>query len=1240
MHHRKTATRRFAALLCLVMATSTVLAGAAPKIDYANDVQPILSNYCYACHGPDTAHRKAHLRLDLREAALSHEHNGVKVILSGDPDHSELVRRVESHDPDELMPQDPDKRLSPRQIATLRAWVAQGAEFRDHWAFEKPVKAALPAVHDEAWGRNPIDRFVLAKLEAEGLKPAAEADRRDLIRRVTLDLTGLLPTPDEVDAFVVDPSPNAYEKVVDRLLDSPRYGEHRARYWMDYARFGDTQGLHVDAYQSRWPYRDWVIRAFNDDMPYDQFTIDQLAGDLLPPTNVDQLVATGLVRCGIATGEGGTIIEELRVNLARERTEMLGAVYLGLTTGCAVCHDHKYDPLTTKDFYALSAFFNNIAEKASTDDRVDWPPSIYIPKAANRDGYNAALTKKAEILRQMAARRAKADELLAAWLKQSGPKAVSTDGLELRLPLDENYGPGDTDRTLLHNTAPHANPPTFHTEGPEAHWGEETNLWPTFRFETNTKVNLSPAGDYEKDQAFSVGGWIKPRNVPGGRYWNTKQGALIARMDADAKFRGWDLYYADGALVVQLVHDWPDAISVKTVGTTEYRNPFMPPEGSNGGTNVNETLPRGRWSHVMFTYDGSGKAAGVKVFVNGVEQKLAVDQDNLTGSIRTSVPTWLGRRHDAEPMQATGYQDIRFYKRALSPEEVDRVAKEDVAAEIVSHHPLAEWTADQRQIVEDVYFERYDEPSIALAAQLPAIDAELMRLSSGGSLTLICREKPGLAYADMLRRGSFGTRIERVEADTPHFLPPMPAAAPHNRLGLAQWLVSPDNPLTARVTVNRIWQEVFGSGIVQTSEDLGIVGERPSHPKLLDWLAVDFRENGWKVKRFYKMLVMSATYRQSVHATPQLTERDPTNRLLARGPRFRMDGEMLRDMALQTSGLLVESVGGPSVKPYQPAGVWDGSYGNAKYTQEHGANLYRRSLYTFWKRMAPMPNMEAFDATDRSSTCVRRQRTNTPLAALVLMNDPQFLESARRLGARVIEEGGSTDAQRIDFLGRMLRAKPFDETGRHVLLTALEQFRDQLNADPSRTMDLLSIGESPHAATDPQAAPPPSLTTNKPATASLEDAGHPASLANDGQSDDTNRFWSMDARKADTAWWQVDLLEPTDVGCVVVVGYYGDNRYYGFTVETSLDGRTWDLAADRRDNKQRSTEAGVTCTFPVRKACYIRVTQTSNSANPGRHLVEVMAYRQAPRVSDAKIEQAVWMMMATTLMNSDEVINK
>ncbi|WP_153557352.1 DUF1553 domain-containing protein [Roseimaritima sediminicola] len=1239
---------RFLAALGLTLCSLSATAdGSDPRtVDFNRDIRPILSANCFACHGPDEAHREADLRLDTYDGVFV-DRDDAPVIVAGKPEESLLLSRVRAHDPGEVMPPSENgERLPAEQIELLRRWIAEGAAWGEHWAFVPARRPPLPEVSESDWGRNPIDRLVLAALEARHEAPNPPARPADLLRRVTLDLTGLLPTPAEVDAFVSDPSPAAYENAVDRLLASPRYGEHRARYWMDYARYGDTQGLHVDNYQSRWPYRDYVIRAFNDDMPYDQFTREQLAGDLLPPERLDQIVATGLVRCGIATGEGGTIIEELKVNLARERTEMFGAVYLGLTTGCAACHDHKYDPLSQRDFYALTAFFNNLTEKASCDDRADWPPNVTVPQPDNAAAYDKVLAQKADVLRGLQQRRQNADRLIDTWLQAGNrPAAVDEKGLQLRLRLDENYQSWQRPKTLLHNSAAATDSPPFTATGPDPLWGEDTCLWPSFRLDTNTRVNLGQTGDFEKDQAFSCGGWIKPRNVPGGKAWNTKAGALIAKMDLADDHRGWNLYYSGGPLHVQLVHQWPhDAIALETVGTTEYRSPFRLPEGSYEGTDPDVTLPRGSWSHVCFTYDGSGKASGVKIYVNGLLQKTKVVRDALTGSIRTAAPMWLGRRHDGDPMQATAYQDMRIYDRELSAEEVARLPREDYAAEIIAAKQPGAWTLDERKVVEDYFFDSVDAESIALKQKLPGLDAELVRLSAGGAVSLVCREKTGLAYADVLSRGVFNARAERVLADVPQFLPPLPPDAPHNRLGLAEWVVAPDNPLTARVTVNRVWQELFGTGLVSTSDDFGTVGEPPSHRELLDWLAVEFVDSGWQVKRLYKTIVMSATYQQSAVATADMAASDADNRLLGRGPRFRMDGEMLRDSALQASGLLVEKLGGKSVKPYQPPGVWEtGSYGGSNtriYQQDHGDKLYRRSLYTFVKRMAPMPNLEVFDATDRSATCVRRQRTNTPLAALVLMNDPQYLEAARHLGERAIREGGASTTERIDFLGRVLLSRPFSDADQKILQAAFERLTTSFAERPGDAEALISIGES----AKPSMADQPSLTTGKPSRSPEHQRGHPPSLANDGLRSDTNRFWSLDSSGGKPAWWEVDLEQPTEVASVVVVGYFGDSRHYGFTVETSLDGRQWDLVADHRDNQRPSTAAGIRCEFEPRQVRFIRVNQTHNSANVGRHLVEVLAFGKAESAAKSNgidaTELAVWMMMASTVMNSDAALNK
>jgi mono/diheme cytochrome c family protein len=1021
--------------------------GAASRnsVSFNQTIQPILSENCYACHGPDPGARKAGLRLDRAEFAFApHEKYG-PAIIRGNPDKSPLVRRIESSDPKGRMPPlEAHRTLKPEQIVLLRRWVKEGAVYEEHWAFIPPKRPAIPETTDRHWARNPIDRFILSRLEKEGLAPSEEADRATLIRRVTYDLTGLPPAREEVAAFVSDQSANAYEKVVDRLLASPRYGEHRAHYWLDVARYGDTHGLHLDNFRSIWPYRDYVIKSYNQNKPFDQFVKEQIAGDMLPARNLDTIVASAFLRAGISSGEGGSLIEELRVNNKRERAEAFGAVFLGLTTGCAVCHDHKFDPITRKDFYRLTAFFNNLTENPSNDDRQDWPPFIRVPKENNRAAYEQVLAKRAELENQIRQRRARGRELVAAWLqdsrlRDSGLRAqpVSTAGLQARFRFDEQK-----DVTFL-NSAPDPKVKSASAAESPVIWGEGVWLWPYMRMDTTTRLDLPDAGDVETNQPFTVSLWVRPDLRPlDSKDVKQPSGVILARADAKKNSRGWQLRINARKLAFTLAHAGPgNAATVETKDTV---------------------LIEGRWNHITATYSGSGKADGMKLYVDGEPQELNVIKDKLEGSIRTRAPMTFGRIFpDVDPLRQSAFQDFRFYSRELTPDEAARVPFEDYVSEIVQK-PLSTWSDDEFKVVSDFYFAQRDEPTRALAAQLPALNSELDSLSKDGDITLVSEESPGLAYADMLTRGVYNARTERVRPGVPHFLPPLPDGAPPDRLGLAEWTVSPTNPLTARVTVNRMWQEIFGTGIVETTEDFGVMGARPSHPELLDWLAVDFRESGWDVKRFYKQMVMSATYRQSARVTPQLEERDPKNRLLARSPRFRMDSEMLRDTALAASGLLVEKLGGPSVKPYQPPGIWDGSHdasNTRKYVQDHGDALYRRSLYTFWKRMATMPDMDAFDSPMRDAACTRRQRTDTPLQALVAMNEPLRLEASRKLAERVIHESSADDA-RLDYLGQVLLARDWSSKEKAVLESALTKFRATYSKDPAAAAQLLNVGES------------------------------------------------------------------------------------------------------------------------------------------------------------------------------------
>ena len=1097
------------------------------RLDFNQDVQSILASRCFSCHGPDPEMRKANLRLDLAEWALRKRPNHPDAIVPGHPEKSELVKRIESKDPHYLMPQVADgeaKPMTAAEIATLKEWIRQGAVYRPHWAFEVPQRPAVPKPQrDSAWAKTPADHFVLAKLERSGLNPSAEADKRTLIRRVTLDLTGLLPTPEEVLAFVNDTSPNAYERVVDTLLPRPSFGEQRARYWLDYARYADTYGLHYDNSRDIWPYRDYVIRSFNTNKPFDQFAMEQIAGDLLPMKNLDPLIGSGYVRLGVSSNEGGTIPEELRVNIARERTEAFGATFMGLTVGCAVCHDHKFDPTTQHDFYALSAFFNNIDEKPFNDDRPVWAPVVRIPRAQNQDAYNWVLVQRSILQSKMNEMRRRSHDLVPQWLAsgKNAPRAVATNGLVLRLRLDEGSG------EELKNSAPNANPASFHTSTLKGEWGETTWLWPDFRMQSSTRVLLGQNGDYAAHQAFSSGGWFMFRSAP---FHPGSFGTLISKMDSTQHERGWELSADDGFLSVALVNQMPKSDQAadkskkkaKIEKKLEAKEPFnypspqdlskkdlapnKPPEQKKAEqesakkakeeersrNRKNKEPPKdktrevairvvsvtplpldGTWKHIFFTYDGSGRASGVKIFLNGNAIATRVATDNLgRASIRNQVPMQLGWRNPEEhPAKDARYQDIRLYARALNPNEVERLPFEDYVTEIASRSP-SQWTPDQWHVMSEFYLHHVDPSYQSLQREMAPLHKQLDQLSKGGDLTQVSWEKPSLAYAHVLTRGVYTARTDRVEADTPHFLPPLPVGELHNRLALARWTVSPKNPLTARVTVNRMWYELFGTGIVETTEDFGVMGQRPTHPELLDWLAVEFRESGWDMKHMYKLMVMSAVYRQSAKSTQQQLTQDPRNLLLSRGPRFRMDAEMLRDIALQASALLVEKIGGASVKPYQPPNIWEQvSYPTSDtlhYVPEHGDALYRRSTYTYVKRMASPPNMDTFDAPIRDAVCTRRQRTDTPLQALVTMNDVQWVEAARALAQRVIHEAGQDTQHRISRMSEILLSHDASPEMTATLENSLRQMQQHYSKEPKAAHSLVTVGEKKHDASIPE----------------------------------------------------------------------------------------------------------------------------------------------------------------------------
>ena len=1003
---------------------------------YSKDIGPILAENCFACHGPDASTREARLRLDVREVATSPNKEGRSAIVPGDPKSSEAYQRIISKDEEEIMPPpDSHKTLTSDQIAKIRTWIEEGAVYQKHWAYEPIVRPALPVVRQPDWVRQPMDAFILAKLEANGLKPAPEAERHTLARRAALDLTGLPPTPEMLDGYLADKAPGAYERYVERLLALPSWGEHRGRYWLDVARYADTHGIHFDNYREIWGYRDWVIKAFNRNLPFDQFTIEQLAGDLLPSPTEEQIIATGYNRCNISTNEGGVIEEEYRVLYSIDRTDTMARAWLGLTAACASCHDHKFDPLPTKDFYSLAAFFNNSTTSVLDGNVKDPPPTQILLEGADRlrwDELTAELPVAEDALRKF---YAEAEKRYEAKMDASGSVLFNgelpTSGVVYQAELSGLNGGALPVSVQGKPVELAVGKPPVAVAGPTG--GQALQL---------AEPGLALAGlpPLETNKPFSVGLWVKVEDLG-------QTGSLLARMDDEGGFRGFDIWFAGGAVGTHILRAFPgDCIKVVAEGPG---------------------LQAKRWHHVMLSYDGTATAVGTRIFIDGVEQQLRIEVDNLKGSIATDVPLRLGRREHRDAIQGLSVAGLNFFDRLIGRDEVNRLAVDHGLREILAR-PAEKRTAAERKRLLDAYFVRVEGPGHgALVDKVAKLKAEMETIRTRTPATLVFKEAETLPTAFVLNRGEYDQRRDLVSADTPGALPPMAGDLPRNRLGLAKWLVSAEQPLTARVTANRFWLEVFGQGIVTTPGDFGLSGALPSHPELLDWLAAELRENGWDVKRFYKMLVTSAAYRQASVYDAERLEKDPSNILLSRGPRFRMDAEMIRDNALATSGLLVPKIGGPSVKPYQPDGVWEAvamfESNTRNYVRDKDDSLYRRSMYTFWKRSAPPAAMDVFNAPSRETCTIQRERGNTPLQALASLNDPQLAEAARNLAQRAIQanpgEGG--DAGRIEFMTKRLIARALRPEEMDVVVASLKEMRGFYAADGKAAESLIKIGASP-----------------------------------------------------------------------------------------------------------------------------------------------------------------------------------
>jgi hypothetical protein len=1012
----------FVLQFCVVIALSAASQADDP-IDFRRDIRPILSDKCFLCHGPDGENRKAGLRLDTQAGA--HE----DVIVPGSLDESELWQRISSDDADEVMPPpDSHKELSKKEIELVRRWILDGAKYEQHWAFRSPKSPAVPKVNAARFATHPIDAFVYARMRQAGLDPSPRAVKELLIRRVTLDLTGLPPTIAEIDAYVKDESPEAYEKVVDRLLASKRFGERMAVDWLDIARYGDTSVFHADGPRDMWRWRDWVVDAYNQNMPFDQFTIKQLAGDLLPNSTVPDQIATGFNRNNASTDEGGVIAEEFRVEYAVDRVKTTSMVWLGLSMECAQCHDHKYDPISQEEYFRFFAFFNQAADPGMQSRSGNQSPIVKVP---DEKKLKQIPTVEAEIVACKKRRDALFEDTKKEFQKwesvaRNRVKPTPADDMVAHFDLDgaqENKVADAVDTKIV---AEIVGKPKFEP----GRVGQALS--------TNKEVFIksrNTGASFERTDPFSFGCWIYFEGKPSG--------SPIARMDDGNRHRGWDLFlHSDGRVEAHVIHSWPD-------NTANINGPGK--------------LKPKTWHHLFVTYDGSSKAAGIRIYVDGRLINTKVQYDSLDKTIKTEVPFTIGRRTPGFIFNGR-VDDVRIYDRELSDREVAVLAGSDPAAPLLAIDP-AKRTPEQSHKLQQIYLQQENKEYQSQQKKIAELERKLNDLRKPLTTVMVMKDVPKMRQTYVLNRGQYDSpnKEKPVSPGVPNFLPAFAKDLPTNRLGMAKWLVDPKNPLTARVTVNRIWRIFFGIGIVKTAEDFGSQSQWPSHPQLLDWLATEFVANGWDTKHVIKQIVMSETYRQSSRLSADRIKKDPNNILLSRGPRFRLAGEFVRDQALAISGLLNPKFGGPAVKPYQPMGLWNevSLNGNLRFKQDVGDKLYRRSLYTYWKRSAPPPAMTIFDAPTREKCTIRRGITNTPLQALVLMNDPQFFEAARVFAERIMNEGGETIDSKIEFAMRLATSRKPNRQTIQILKSVFENEKAVFAKDPAKAKKLLSVGDQP-----------------------------------------------------------------------------------------------------------------------------------------------------------------------------------
>ncbi|QDK81048.1 DUF1553 domain-containing protein [Spirosoma sp. KCTC 42546] len=997
-------------------------------VDYNLHVKPILSDKCFFCHGPDKNSQKAGLELATPEGAMAalKKAKGKHAIVPGDLANSEVYHRIITADEHEMMPPKASNRvLSDYEKAVLIKWIEQGAEYKPHWALIKPQKLDLPTVTDARWPKNGIDNFVLQKMEEKGLKPAPEADKETLLRRVSLDLTGLPPTLAELDAFLADTSPNAYEKVVNRLLESPHYGEKMAVDWLDLARYADTHGYTVDRYRPMWPWRDWVIKSFNQNQPFSQFLTWQLAGDLLPQPSREQRLATGFNRNHSQNTEGGIINEEFRVEYVADRTNTLGTAMLGITVECARCHDHKFDPISQKDYYSLFAFFNNVDEagQISWDDAMPVPTMLLSEK--KQDSLLTFIDTKIKSAETALNQTKQAEQTaFTQWQANTGNN-IAFDlrkGLQARFTFDKlvdgkfvsDVSSTDKGTVLEPVLAAGKFGQAFHSNGDDI-------------------LNLGKVGVFNRSQPFSIGVWV---NIPN----NLNKGVILHKGQGDIlyNFRGYFLNIRDGKAELLMAHTWPYNSIIKV---------------------SQQRLPKQTWVQLTMTYDGSSKASGLKLYIDGKEAAMVTEKDNLYKDIIWPKGKHMGKDQPGlqvgADMRGTGFKnglvdELVVYSRELTAPEV---ALLPISTGVTSPIPVKK--PDTKTLfpyylanVSASYQHQRDE-LLKLRAERNRVVEEIPEI-----MVMEDMKTPRPTY--LLKRGVYDAHGERVRPDVPASILPFSPEFPRNRLGLAKWLLHPDNPLTARVVVNRYWQTYFGTGLQKSSNNFGNQGGLPTHPELLDWLAINFRESGWNVKAMQKLIVLSATYRQSSRGTREGLAKDPENTWLSRGPLSRLTAEMIRDNALAASGLLSTKMGGPSVKPYQPEGLW--AVNSETYEQDKGEGLYRRSLYTFWRRTNPPPSMNTFDAPSRSYCVVQRQKTSTPLQALILLNDPQFVEAAKVVAERSMSQSKPLPDRLMEVFRLLTSRKPRPKE--LAILTRLyEQEYQTFRKSPAKMQGWLQAGE-------------------------------------------------------------------------------------------------------------------------------------------------------------------------------------